>query len=240
MKREDVWEFDRLTSLSTFGSDEDVEEVQKKPLLRARLALEIALSKFGDHEGPGQDIVKISSRVSLSYVHMELGNYDSALKLAKDVLASIPDYESDPTSDAARTTLLKRLEGTARMYAAEATAKNGDAVGSIKFIAGEFEETMIEKLATDLAGVTLRAASSDPQAKTRLAKAQTMVQCSASAASACLDNPPISKQLALSAQAYENSYSVSREDSYAGKALLYNMLRDENHGAALSFLRSSR
>jgi hypothetical protein len=136
--------------------------------------------------------------------------------------------------------MLKRQEATARMYACEASAMIGQAVESMKFIAGDGEKNAIDRLASDLAGVTLETAATDPKAKARLAKAQAMVRCSASAASACLGNLGASKQLALSAQAMENSYSISREKSSARKALLYSMLREGNHGAALSLLRSAR
>jgi hypothetical protein len=111
----------------------------------------------------------------------------------------------------------------------------------MKHLAGDGKKDAIDRLASDLGGVTIEMASSNPKAKVRLAKAQTMVRCSASAAYACLGNPGVAKQFAMSAQAMENSYSVSREGSSAKKALLYCMLREGNHGAALSLLsRSAR
>jgi tetratricopeptide (TPR) repeat protein len=233
-------ELESETSVEIFGTAEDMEEVQRKPLARARLALEIALMRMRVEEGPEIDLAVVSTRVSLSYVYLELRDYTASLSHAHKVLSIIKHFQNDPDMDIARATMLKRQEATARMYACEASAMIGQAVESMKFIAGDGEKNAIDRLASDLAGVTLETAATDPKAKARLAKAQAMVRCSASAASACLGNLGASKQLALSAQAMENSYSISREKSSARKALLYSMLREGNHGAALSLLRSAR
>jgi hypothetical protein len=115
----------------------------------------------------------------------------------------------------------------------------GYSMESMKHLVGDGQKDAIDRLASDLGGVTIEMASSNPKAKARLAKAQTLVRCSASAASACLGNITACKQLALGAQAMENSYSTSREGSVARRALLYSMLREGNHGAAISLLRSA-
>jgi len=61
-----------------------------------------------------------------------------------------------------------------------------------------------------------------------------MVRCSASAASACLGNLSAAKQLAMSARA------MTREGSYATRALVYCLLQEGNRGAALKLLTSAR
>ena len=142
--------------------------------------------------------------------------------------------------DDAQLTLIKRLMATARLYASEACSILGDPMSSMTFILGDRKENALDRLAIDLSGVTIEKANSSPKAKTQLAKAQCMVRCNASAAWAVVGNHPVSRQLAMSAQAMENSYSTTRDDSAARKALIYGMLREGNQGAALlTLLRSS-
>eukprot|EP00536_Pseudo-nitzschia_multiseries_P009543 jgi/Psemu1/306609/fgenesh1_kg.269_\ len=141
----------------------------------------------------------------------------------------------------ARQIMIKRQTATARMYASEANASLGDPTASMKVLVGDGKDDAFDRLSSDLGGVTLGMASASNKAKARLAKAQTMVRCSGSAASAAVGNLTASKQLANRAQAMENSYSSSREGtSQARKALIYCMLREGNHGAALTLLRSAR
>ncbi|KAL3916077.1 MAG: hypothetical protein SGILL_005344 [Bacillariaceae sp.] len=227
------------TSLEIFGTAEDLAEVQKRPLFRARLALEMATSQLTS-ESSGIDFLLVSGGVSLSYVYLEMGDFNAALLHAERVLSYTVQLRNDSDIDIAQATMLKRQEATVRMYACEASAMLGESTKSMKFIAGDGQKDAIDRLASDLAGVTLQTAATDARAKARLAKTSAMVRCSASAASACLGNTSAAKQLALSAQAMENSYSISREKSSARKALLYSMLGEGNHGAALSLLRSAR
>jgi pentatricopeptide repeat protein len=67
-----------------------------------------------------------------------------------------------------------------------------------------------------------------------------MVRSSASAATAAMGNLTAAKQLAMSAQAMEDAYESSRERSSARRALIYCLLRGDNHSAALSLLQSMR
>mmetsp|Transcript_15193 Transcript_15193/g.24603 ORF Transcript_15193/g.24603 Transcript_15193/m.24603 type:complete len:198 (-) Transcript_15193:92-685(-) len=197
----------------------------------------MALELFGDDESVPDDLTLQSARLSLAYVCLEGKDFKEALKYSELVVKS---NESEAGIDSARRIMFKRQQATARMYASEASAMLGDSMASMKYLAGDGQKDAIDRLACDLGGVSLEMAASNPKAKNRLAKAQTMVRCSASAASACLGNLAACKQLALGAQAMENSYSASREGSIARKALLYCMLREGNHGAALSLIRSAR
>ena len=237
----DFWDDLISNPLPPLGSPEDLEAVEKKPLGRARLALEMALELFDkedeeEDDATVDDLVLQSARLSLSYVCLERKEFKEALKYAELVLQG---QDSDAGMDSARRTMFKRQQATARLYASEANAMLGDSMESMKHLVGDGQKDAIDRLASDLGGVTIEMASSNPKAKARLAKAQTLVRCSASAASACLGNLTACKQLALGAQAMENSYSSSREGSVARKALLYSMLREGNHGAALSLLRSA-
>lgn len=202
--------------------------------------MEVATELYPEGEGQAYDLTIQATRLSLSYVYLEMRDYMNAFRYADKTLSSLPYFQNDPDMDTARKAMLNRQEATARMYASEACARLGRPVESMQYLAGDGQNDAIDRLASDLAGVTFNMAANDPKAKARLAKAQTMVRCSASAASAALGNLSAAKQLALSAQAMENSYSISREHSSARRAVLYSMLREGNHGAALSLLRSAR
>jgi hypothetical protein len=233
----DFWDDLMSNPLPPLGSSEDLEAVKKKPLGRARVALEMALELFGENDSDVDDLPLQSARLSLAYVCLERKEFKEALNYAELVLQG---RDSDAGMDSARRTMFKRQQATAKLYASEANAMLGDSMESMKHLVGDGQNDVIDRLASDLGGVTLEMASGNPKAKARLARAQTMVRCSASAASACLGNLTACKQLALGAQAMENSYSASREGSAARKALLYCMLREGNHSAALSLLRSAR
>jgi hypothetical protein len=167
----------------------------------------------------------------LAYVCLVIKDFSSALAHAEQVLKhQLPESGMD----SARRALLQRQKATASMYASEASCMLGDAVASMKFLVGDGKNDAFDRLASALGGVTIETAAKWPQGKLRLAKAQAMVRCSASAASACMGNLTAAKQLAMSAQA------MSREGSYATRALIYCMLREGNRGAVLTLLRSVR
>lgn len=153
-----------------------------------------------------------------------------------DAILKTTDHKAE--LEPAYLTMVKRQIATARMYASEAYAILGNPMESMKLLVGDGKDDAFDRLASDLAGVTLEIASNNTRAKSRLAKSQTMVRCSASAASAALGSFTASKQLAMSAQAMEKSYGRFREgSSQARKALIYCMLREENHSAALALLK---
>lgn len=222
-----------------------MEEVKNYPLARARCALEKALELHSDvsNDLRANDYVGLqSTRLAYAYVCLEGKDFRQALHYAEMILKSNtePMESDDLIAGSARRTMLKRQLATARMYAAEASAALGEAMASMKHLVGDGKDDAFDRLASELGGVTLEMAAVNPKAKARLAKAQTMVRCSASAASASLGNLAASKQLAMSAQAMEGSYSATREGSSARKALIYCMLRDGNQAAALTLLRSAR
>jgi len=236
--------------LPPLASPEDLKNKKDHALKRGRMALKMALKLFGEDGTKSDDLALQSARLSFSYACLEDKDFKMALKYSMMVLnnskvedlgvASKKGEEEDP-SESARRIMVKRQAATARMYASEANASLGDPVKSMKVLVGDGKDDAFDRLSSDLGGVTLGMASANNKAKARLAKAQTMVRCSASAATAALGNLTASKQLAMSAQAMENSYSSSREGtSQARKALIYCMLREGNHGAALTLLRSAR
>ena len=233
--------------LPDLASPDDLAGIEDNALTRAKMALKMALELFGE-EGRNSDELELqSARLSFAYVSLEGKDFKTALEYSMMVLENsntgannMARAEDDPV-ESARQTMIKRQAATARMYASEASASLGDPMASMKILVGDGKDDAFDRLSSDLGGVTIGMASANNKAKSRLAKAQTMVRCSASAASASLGNLTASKQLAMSSQAMENSYMASREGpSLARKALLYCMLREGNHGAALTLLRSAR
>mmetsp|Transcript_22453 Transcript_22453/g.25273 ORF Transcript_22453/g.25273 Transcript_22453/m.25273 type:complete len:995 (+) Transcript_22453:122-3106(+) len=207
-------------------------------------ALDYALLVLCHHDGEDQDTSNnnnnetTTTTTTTPTVRSDNNHHESGEKTPAAAAAVVVEED---TVAFVHQTLLKRQQATARMYASEAHASLGDAMASMKLLVGDGKDDAFDRLSSDLGGVTMERAASRSTAKARLAKAQTMVRCSASAASAALGNVTASKQLAMSAQAMENSYSPSRAGtSQARKALIYCMLREGNHGAALTLLRSAR
>jgi len=229
--------------LPALASPEDIKTIRENALMRARMALKMALDLFGEDCTYSDELELQSARLSFAYVCLEDMDFKTALEYSMLVLnnSNTTAAVSEDPSELDRQTMIKRHAATARMYASEASASLGDPLASMKILVGDGKDDAFDRLSSDLGGVTIGMASANNKAKSRLAKAQTMVRCSASAASASLGNLTASKQLAMSAQAMENSYMASREGtSQARKALIYCMLREGNHGAALTLLRSAR
>jgi hypothetical protein len=214
------------------ATPEDLEQVKRNPLLRARASLAYAM-KYPDELGPD---ALVSARLTMAYVQLAFREYGKALAEAKFVLETTEPSDGDDLSHR----LHKRRMATARMYAAEASCALGESVEAMKCLVGDGQDDAFDRLASDLSGVTIETAASNGKGKRRLARAQSMVRSSASAATAVMGNLTAAKQLAMSAQAMEDAYAANRERSSARRALIYCLLRGGNHGAALSILRSLR
>lgn len=216
----------------------DLDAVKKSPLLRARTCLETSLRLLKESGGT-DDAALASTGLSLSYVLLELRDFARALKMAEFVIEDAKTKPVPPSKHDPKGRAELRKVATARMYAAEASCALGEAQAGMRCLVGDGKDDAFDRLASELGGVTMEIAAKSMQGKARLAKAQSMVRSSASAASAVLGNIGPAKQLAMSAQAMENaSSSSSRDGSTARKALIYCMLREGNNGAALSLLKS--
>lgn len=218
------------------AASNDLQAVKERPLMHARACLELTLHLLLKEEGDRDLHALASARLSLSYVSLELRNFDIALDMAKLVIEQ--DEKSTTKETDAKRRMEKRQAATARMYAAEASCALGDAAAGMRYLVGDGQDHAFNRLASELGGVTIEVAATNGKGKARLAKAQSMVRSSASAASAILGNIGPAKQLAMSAQAMEDAYSGSRERSTARKALIYCMLREGNCGAALTLLKT--
>jgi hypothetical protein len=221
--------------LAGLGSPEDIEQVKRNPLLRARDCLQHVLL---DRNQLDTDAL-MSARLSMCYVELALRNYHSVLAATKTILEDIQVImaQNNPESESVRR-LHKRQAASAVMYAAEASCALGQLRDSLTFIAGDGHDGVLDELATSLSGVSLASASRNELAKRRLAKAQTIVRTSASTLSAAIGDVKTAKQLANSASAIEDLYSDDSERSMARRALIYTLLRENNPSSALTMLLS--
>lgn len=216
---------------------DDLAAVRKAPLIRARTCLETSLHLLKEEGGKDENALA-STRLTLAYVLLELRDFSRALKMAHLVIEEAKNKQIPPSKADPRGRAELRKIATARMYASEASCAIGEAQEGMRSLVGDGQDDAFDRLASELAGVTIEVASKSLKGKIRLARAQSMVRSSASAASAVLGNIGPAKQLAMSAQAMENASNASREGSTARRALIYCMLREGNNGAALSLLKS--
>ncbi|GKY99966.1 hypothetical protein MPSEU_000950200 [Mayamaea pseudoterrestris] len=221
------------TAVSKLGSPEDLAQLARNPLIRARATLKQVLAS--DSAALGEDGVA-SVLLMLAYVELAFRNYDIVIVLCKKVLDSNPA----PNSKDALVRAYKRRAASARMYAAEASIEMGHVMNAMKYLVGDGKEDAFDRLASDLGGVSLEMAASDGNDKLLLGRAQSMVKASASSITASLGNLSAAKQLAMSAQAVEGLNVSSRERSSARRALVYVLLKSGHHGPALALLRSLR
>jgi hypothetical protein len=214
------------------ASGEDIQQVKRNPLLRARGCLEHLLS---NQEALDNDALS-TSRLMLSFVLLSFREFYRALDMARLVL----DSQTLEAVEVGNDTIgvVKRRIATARMYAAEASCALGNSAEAMKYLVGDGRDDAFDRLSSDLGGVTMDMAALNGTGKRRLARAQVKVRSSASTVTAAMDNMPAAKQLAMSAQAIENAYASNRERSAARRALVYCLLRGGNHSAALTLLRS--
>lgn len=219
--------------VATLGSQEDLEQVQSNPLLRARNSLEMAMSCSVTLD----DEARIAANLMQSFVLLGFRDYQDALEYARTVMTHT--VQTETPSAPSKEMYAQRL-AIARMYAAEASCGMGDTVSAMHYIAGDGSDSEIDRLASDLGGVTMETASLNTKGKSRLARAQTAVRASASAVMAVVGNEGSAKKLAMSAQAMEDAYASNREHSSARRALIYSLLRCGNSSAALKLLRSMR
>lgn len=218
--------------MAEIGGQEDLDQINRVPELRARYCLERVIGF-----DPKDEQILHSGRLSLAFTLLAFREYRKVLELSRLVIDA-PEPAAEKENMAYR--VHKRRVATARLYAAEACCALGDATGARKLLVGEGKGDGIDRLASDLGGVTLETAAANGKGKRRLARAQTMVRASASAATAAMGNSMAAKQLAMQAQAMEDAYESNREKSSARRALVFCLLREGSNSAALSLLQSMR
>ena len=208
-----------------------MDQINRFPELRARYCLERVIRSDPD------ETILLSAKLSLAFTLLAFREYRKVLELARQVMDA-PDPSVDQADISFR--VHRRRVAVAKLYAAEALCAIGEAAEARNFLLGDGKGDAIDRLASDLGGVTLETDAANGKGKRRLARAQTMVRSSASAATAAMGNSTTAKQLAMQAQAMEDAYESNREKSSARRALVYCLLREGNHSAALSLLQSMR
>jgi hypothetical protein len=131
----------------------------------------------------------VSAQLSMAYVCLEDKDYPKAFEYAELVSAKKNNNQQPPEGlDSIRRTVFQRQQATTRLYASEASCALGNPMTAMKYLVGDGKDDAFDRLASHLISVTLETAASHPKGKARLAKAQAMVRCSASLASANLGN----------------------------------------------------
>jgi hypothetical protein len=218
---------------STLGSEQDMQQVGRNPLLRARFCLKHVAEK-GIYTGRD---MKECVPLMLSFINLCFHEYQAALKYAKIVINA---PQGSNNEESISKTLHTRRQASARMYAAEAECALGNATDAMKYLMGTGTGDTLKILASDLSGVTLSVATNNIKGRHRLAHAQAMVRCSASVVSAVMGDIVAAKELAMSAQTMEDAYASNREQCSARRALLYWSLRFNDREGALTLLKSMR
>jgi tetratricopeptide (TPR) repeat protein len=221
------------------GSPEDLKQVKRSPLIRARASFEHAL---GDTKSLGNEALS-SARLTLAYVYLAFQDYAKALEMAKQVLTTSDLFIN---TDNAASRLQARRVATARLYAAEASCALGESASAMQLLLGDgkvllgsgSEDVVFDRLANDLSGVSVKTAAASTSGKRRHASAQAVVRSSASSVAALMGNLTVAKKFAMSAQDMEDICSTNPERSPGRRALIYTLLREGNHGPALALLRS--
>lgn len=222
--------------VTSIGSAADMEQVKRNPLLRARFALEHVL-RSGSTDNDDRDVIA-AAQLSLAYVSLAFKDYQQAFDISVEILKH--DVEGNSSGSDSNHLYTRRQVATARMYAAESLLNLSKTEDSMKYIVGDGKDATLDRLASDIAGVTLETAAVNEKAKRRLAKAQAMVRSAGSVVYSSMGNIQAAKQLANSATAMEDAYESNRERSVARRALIYALLREGHQSSALNLLMSLR
>lgn len=213
------------------GSAADIDQVKRNPLLRARSILEYIISMKSTCSD--RDVIR-AAQLSLAYVSLGCKDFSRALRISTEILEH--EYTGDSHDSNPVSLYTKRQFATARMYAAESLLNLSKIEDSIKVLVGDGKDGTFDRLASDIAGVTVANATTDERAKRRLANAETMVRSAVSVAYSAIGDIETAKQLAKAATALENT--SDHERSAARRALIYALLREGQNSSALNLLKS--
>lgn len=219
--------------VSVLASPEDMAQVARNPLVRARATLERILR----WDPPvGEDIL-VPAQLMLAYVKLAFRDYEGVLGLCGNIL----DHPTPVGNDQVLIRTHRQIHASARIYAAEACLALGNANDAMKFMVGETQQDgALDHLAFELCGVDQKMAAADADHKIRYALSQATVKANASSITAALGNHSVAKQLALAAQTMEDAVASHRECSHARRALAYASLMSGNHGSTIPLLKSLR
>jgi hypothetical protein len=232
---------------SVLASPEDMEQVKRNPLLRARACIENALQ----YESKLNNIQLISSRLGLCYIYLSFGYYQHALDMCQ-IIFKIPKPTTDDTTTIT-SRLYRRQIATTRLYAAEASCALGQPKSALIFLSSDNdnENGTVNELALSLSGMSIESITINEKAKRQFDKAQMIVQSLTIALTSDDNNnssnvlhgqqvTTTAKQLANKVRLEDDWNTMDNDKSSACLALVYSMLRAGEQSSALALLMSMR
>jgi hypothetical protein len=222
--------------LAHFGSADDIEQVKRNPLLRARFCLQYVLGTV-DHQVESE--IVLSARLSLCYVELVFQNYRNAQALVQHIIEEMPVIiANDKHQSKGIQRLHKRQLATAYMYSAEIGCALGEVNDAMTAIVRDGTEDTLARFASQLSGVTVATVAMSKSAKYRLSKAQTMVRSAAVVVKAVFKNTGIANEMTPSVRELEDVYSNNRDLVSYKRAMIYASLREKSSSSAVAMLLS--
>jgi hypothetical protein len=217
---------------SVLASSEDMAQVRRSPLVRARVCIEIALQS----ESKLNHTQLIASRLGLAFIYLSFGYHQRALDMCQLIFGMSSPLFGD---DTITSRLYRRQLATARLYASEAACALGQPGKSMLYLTvGSLDESDLDGLVRSLSGVSLDATSD--KAKRQLERAQAIVR-SLTVVLSSNSNDTYSqsaRQLVAKVRSEEEWHSMDIEKSSACLALVYSLLRAGEQSPALGLLMS--
>lgn len=223
--------------LAILGSTEDIAQVQRNPLLRARFCLQYFLQTM---ENPLERDVIVSARLSLCYAELAFRNYHKVREMASTILTEMQGIVvNDNHKSQSIQRLHKRQVATASLYLSEACCALGDVSTAMMHVLDEGgTDDKLNQLASHLSGVTVEQASKSESAQRRLSNAKAKVRCCAAVITAAMGNTGTAKELVQSVKITEDAHSSPFDSLSTRRALTYTFLRDNDAATAFATLLS--
>lgn len=222
-------------SLAILGSADDISQVKRNPLLRARSCLKYVLQSAADTI---ERDVSISAGLSLCYVELAFGNYRKVRDMVNTLLPEMQEVAANNQNKPENIrSLHKRQIATASMYLTEASSALGD-LGAARHLLGHGNQDQLNQLASHLSGVPMEQVAKNEPAQRWLKKAKAMVQSSAAVLTAAMGSTSSTKELARSVNATKDERSSQATDSSSRRALIYSLLCESNPSSAIEMLLS--
>jgi hypothetical protein len=222
--------------LAILGSNEDIAQVQRNPLLRARFCLQFVVQTM---DNPLERDVIVSARLSLCYVELSLGNYHKVREMANTILTEMEGIVvNDDHQSQNIQRLHKRQVATASLYLSEASCALGDVSTAMHVLDEGGTDDKLNQLASHLSGVTVEQALKSESAQRRLSNANAKVRCCAAVITAAMGNTGTAKDLVQSVKMTDDAHSSPFDSLSTRRALTYTFLRDSDTATALATLLS--
>lgn len=221
--------------LAILGSTEDIAQVQRNPLLRARFCLQYVLQTM---DNPLERDVIVSARLSMCYVELAFGNYYKVREMANAILSEMEGIVLNDNHQSQRIQRLhKRQVATVSLYLSEACCALGDVSTAMMHVLDEGgTDGKLNQLVSHLSGVTVEQASKSKSAQRRLLDANAKVRSCAAVITAATGNTGTAKELLQSVKITDDEHHAQVDSLSTRRALTYTFLRDRDTATALATL----